>query len=637
MSDPRTRTAALVLALVAALFTWWGWKQGAYFGSIFYPGALAVFLLLALLLAMAPFGVRFTGPARVALVALVALSVWALLSAFWSPIPASAVEYAWHGFLYLAVFLLGTWTTYLLRGRMAAALLPLAFAGAAIGVGATAVLANGTDITWYLHSDATLRFPIGYRNADAAFFMICLWPLLALVASDWDWRLRALLVPAGTILVELTFLSQSRGSLPAVVLAGLVFLFASRDRLRATAAVALVLVPALPALPTLLEVYRHGAADEAALSLLSDSAGVIAVTAMLSLLAAIVAFGAAEPRIRLAATTRASLSRGLALTALLATLVGGFFFVSRHGGPVGFVDQRVDEFTSVGYPDLSGQGIRYGANVGSNRHDFWRVAIDQGAEQPLFGGGGGSFQLAYLEHRRSDETPEDPHSLEALMFSELGLPGLALLIVFVVGVTLAALRARRLGPAAAVLVAGALAAATQWLAQSSYDWLWNYPGVTAPAFFLLGAAIAPGLLDPGARHAGRLRVGAALALVAVALLGAPLYLSSRYVERGYDEIRRDPAVAIADFESAANLNPLDAEPLLYKGTVEARLGETEAALASLGEALDREPDAFLPHYLIARLLQESDPAAAEAELRRAEELNPRDKAVAALRRELVGG
>lgn len=623
-----------MLALVAVLFTWWGWKQGAYFGSVFYPGALATFLLLALLLAMAPFAVRFTGPARVALLALLGLAVLGLASALWSPLPAAAVEDAWHGFLFLALFVVGVWTTHLLRARMAMALVPVAVAGAAIAVATVAVLANGSDVAWYLHSDATLRFPIGYRNADAAFFLICLWPLLALVSGGWDWRLRSLLVGLGTVLVELTFLSQSRGSVPAALLAGVLFVWLSRDRLRAAAAIALVAVPVLPALPSLLDVYRHGEADAVALSLLGEAAQAIWLTALLSLALAALAFGFLGPRLRLEAGAREALSRGLALLALLAALGGGAIFVARHGGPLDFVDQRVDEFGRIGYPDLHGQGIRYGANVGSNRHDFWRVAIDEGREKPLLGGGGGSFKVTYLQDRRSDETPEDPHSVEALMLAELGLPGLALLVAFVVAAAMAALRSRRLGPAAAALVAGALAAAAQWLTQASYDWLWNYPGVTAPVMFMLGAAAAPALLDPAARYRGGLRMGVAVGILIVALISAPLYLSARYVRRGYGEAKADPRLAIADFQSAARLNPLDAEPLLAKGTVEAHLGERQAALASLRDAVQREPDGYLPRYLIAAYLAASDPAAARVELARARALNPSDRAIAALERRL---
>jgi O-antigen ligase len=638
MSDPRTRIAALLLAAVSGLLIWWGWKQGAYFGGVFYPGALLAFLLLAMVLVLVPFDGRIRGPALVALAALTALAAWMLLSAVWSPRPAAAVADAWHGFLYAALFALGLWVVNLLRARMALALTPVAIAVAVLGVATAVVLATGADVTWYLHEDATLRFPIGYRNANAAFWMIGLWALLPLITeSGWRWELRALLAGAGTLLVELTVLSQSRASIPAIALAGLVFLALSRNRLRATVALVLVFLPALPALPTLLDVYHYGNAAPGVVPLLRDAARAIAATAALSVVVGALALGWVGPRLRLGPRTASRIGRVLAIAAALTVVAVGSVFVARHGGPVGFVDQRIEEFGRIGYPDLRGQGIRYGVNVGSNRGDFWRVAAREGLDRPLLGGGAGSFEVAYLERRRSDNAPEDPHSVEALMLSELGFPGLLLLATFLVGAVLAGLRSRRLGPGAAALVAGSLAVAAQWLVQTSVDWIWNYPGVTAPAIFLLGAAAAPALLDPGAARARRIRALGAAALAALALLAVPLYLSGRYVQRARGEEGSEPRTAIADFGRAADLDPLAAEPLLAKAAIQSRLGERGPALATLREAADREPRNYAVQLLVAAELRGSDPAAAREAIRRARQLNPDDPTVKAVWRRLAAG
>ena len=635
MTDPRIRIAALLLVAVTTLIGWWAWKQGAYFGPVFYPGAFVVFGLLAMVVALAPLAARLRGPARVALLALVALAAWMLLSALWSPTPAAAVKYAEHIFLYAAVFGLGIWITNLLAARMLLALTPLAIAGTLVAIATVIVLATGADVTWYLHEDATLRFPIGYRNANAAFFMICLWSVLALaVETDWRWELRALAIGAGTILIELTFLAQSRGSVPGVALALLVYLILTSNRLRAAVMLGLMVLPALLAIPTLLDVYRHGSADAAVIPLLRSSAKAIGITGVVSLLVSSLALGGIAPRLWLRERTISSIGRIAAVTALLVVLIGGSLFVSRHGGPVGFVDQRVKEFNRVGYPGLHGQGIRYGANVGSNRHDFWRVAIDEGNDHPLLGGGGGAFQVVYLEHRLSDEGPEDPHSMEALMFSELGFPGLALLLAFLLSAALAAWKSKRLGPRAAGLVAGCLAGAAQWFVQGSFDWLWNYPGITAPAIFLLGVAAAPALLDPFASRSGRWRRPAVVALAVLALVTVPLFLSDRYAQRAYDESTADPHAAISDFERAAKLDPLDAGPLLSKGSVELKLGEAPAALKTFREAVDREPDNYAAQYYLASGLAESDADAARVAADKAHQLNPQDPGITALQRRL---
>jgi hypothetical protein len=425
-------------------------------------------------------------------------------------------------------------------------------------------------------------------------------------------------------LVELTILCQSRGSMPAVALAGVAFLLVSRNRLRTAICIALAAVPAALAAPVLLDVYGHGHADPAVVPLLRDAARAIAATCLASLLLAAVCFGAVEPRLRVGERTSAAIGRVAAIGTILVAVVFAAGFVARHGGPIEFADQRVREFNTVGYPDLRSQGIRYGANIGSNRRDFWRAAADEGSARPLAGGGAGSFEVAYLRRRdpRSDDSPEDPHSLEALMFSELGFPGLALACVFLTCCALAALRSRKLGPAAATVAAGAIGAGAQWLTQASYDWIWNYPGVTAPVMFLLGAAAAPALLDPGAAPRRALRRGGAALLVLLALLAVPLTFSARYLQRAYGETADSPRQAAADLDRAADLNPLDADPLLVKASVELRLGEREAALADLRATLEREPDNFEANLLLARLLAETDPAAAREALREARELNP---------------
>jgi hypothetical protein len=315
-------------------------------------------------------------------------------------------------------------------------------------------------------------------------------------------------------------------------------------------------------------------------------------------------------------------------------LVGGTVFVAKRGGPIKFVDQRASEFSRVGYPDLRAQGTRFGANVGSNRHDFWRVALDQGRDHVLIGGGAGSFAPAYLRRRKSDETPRDPHSVEMLMLSELGLVGLLLFGTFIVASGIAGVRSRKLGPGAAALVAGSLGAASYWLVHASYDWFWHYPAVTAPVMFLLGAAAAPPLLDRAAARGSRVR-WAGVAVVAVALFAAiPLFFSQRYASRAYGEYPSNAAAALSDLDRAADLNPYDPEPLLAKGVIESRLGRNAAAVSAFRQAIDRQPDAYAGHFFLARVLARTDLVAARAEARAALRLNPLDLQTRALARSL---
>ena len=337
----RMLVALPVLVALTALFIWWGWRQGAYFDQVFYPGAIGVYVLLALVLWLAP-PLRASGlPARIAFLSLFLLAGWTLLSIVWTPAPAVAVAGAQRAFLYVALFALGGWLVRFPGERPLPALAPVAL-GALVGVATVITLAGGTDIDAYVHGDATLRFPIGYRNANAAFWLLCAWPLLAL-ATDIEvrWWLRSFAVGSATMLIELGVLAQSRGSLPAVAVALLVYLIVSPRRLRAAAVIALAALPVLPALPTLLDVFQHGEADATTLELLGDSAGAIALTSALSVALSAVVLWGIHPRLRLGPKRVRQLSWVTGILAVIAVAIAGSAFVSRHGGPVGFLDQRV--------------------------------------------------------------------------------------------------------------------------------------------------------------------------------------------------------------------------------------------------------------------------------------------------------
>jgi O-antigen ligase len=613
---------ALLFALIAALFSWWGLDAGAYFGVVFYPGEIGVLALLALLALSVPLRARLGGAPALALACLLALAAWVLLSILWTPTPEVAVADTHRLLLYAALFALGIWVVTLLGERRELALAPVAAAGVLVGVVTLITIGHGTDVTRYLHDDGTLRFPIGYRNANAAFWLICAWPLLALaVRGRLPWLLRAAMVGATTMLLELTVLSQSRGSLPAAALALVILIGLSRRGLKVALFVALAAIPMIPAIPTLLDVFQRGSDNAGAIPLLHDSAGAIAISSLASVGLAALYLGLVEPRVSVGERTVSVLSRVAAVVAVLAVLVGGAAFVSSHGGPTGFVNQRVEELRE-GTPDLRQQGTRYGVNIGSNRGDIWRVALDEWESNPVRGGGAGSWQVEYLREKDNPTTPHDPHSVEMLMLSEFGLPGILLFAAFVVAAAVAAVRSRRLGPGAVVLVAGGLAGAAQWLIQASYDWLLFYPGVTAPAIFLLGATAAPALaaVPERTRRVSKL---AAVALIAVVGLAAgALFLSARYTDRGEGEWQGDLAGAYDDLDRAASLDPFAVDPLLSKGAIAREAGDEGTAVDSFREASHREPENFPAHYLLGLTLLESKPAIAERELRTARRLQP---------------
>lgn len=616
-----SRAALLPLVLVGGVVVWWGWKAGAYFDVVFLPGAMALMALGAALAALAPWPGRLGGAARVALFSLIALAAWTLASALWSPTEAVAISDAQRVLTYALAFGLGAWLCLLLGRRMLLAAAPVAAGGAIVAVATLIALWVGDNAVEFFEEDATLRYPLGYRNAEAAFFLIAAWPMLALAAArQVDWRARAALLGAATLAIELAILSQSRAALFAAIVGAAALIAAHPAHLRMVGYLCLASLPAVLALPWLLDVYQaDGGQTEASLDPLRTACAAMAVSSLAS-----VVIGALVARTDPVLSPPAHRVVGRVLLGVVAVgaLAGVLALARADGGPTGFVSDHVDQLTQ-GTPSGEGEQSRFGLDLRSDRGELWRVAIDEFEADPIAGLGAGGFRAAYLLDRRAiDVQPEDPHGVELLMASELGVPGLALFAAFAIAALVAILRARRLGPAAGALAAAGLAAGAYWLVQASVDWFWNYPGITLPVAFLLGTAAAPALLRPPAPP----RRGRRVALAAACLLAAgsfiPFYLSERLTKDALQGGSDDLTETYEDLERAADLNPWSDRPLIAEAVIAERAGEPQRALAALSAAQERTPTEWTLYFLEARVLEPIDPAAARRAIIRARELNP---------------
>src|SRR3954451_24867997 len=273
--------AAIPLVLVGVILTWWGWKSGGYFEVTYLPGTMLLLLALGLLLIGAPWPGRLRGAALISLLGLIGLAAWTLISAIWSPTPDIAIGDTQRAVAYVVAFVLGIWAALLLGRRSMLALLPIAVAGALVGIASLIALWTGTDSLSFFETDATLRYPIGYRNAEAAFFLMALLPAIALAASkDLDWRIRGATIGAASLMLELAILAESRGSVFAVLLGVAVLIAVHPDRLRILAWLGLATLPALVALPWLLDVFRSdGGNSPATIPPLHHACVAIAITA----------------------------------------------------------------------------------------------------------------------------------------------------------------------------------------------------------------------------------------------------------------------------------------------------------------------------------------------------------------------
>jgi O-antigen ligase/polysaccharide polymerase Wzy-like membrane protein len=600
-------------------------------------GVAAAFLLFAPALG------ALRGAALVSLVSLVGLAVWTLISGLWSPVPAVAFSDSQRVVAYIAAFVIGAWSCLLLGRRLLLSLSPLAVAGSVVALISLIVLWTGTNSRDFFETDATLRYPIGYRNAEAAFFLMALLPAIVLCASrELPWQVRGVLLGFSTLMIELAILAQSRASMFGAIIAVAVLIGVHPERLRVFGWLTLAAIPALIVLPWLLDPFQLDAGRSAAeIPPLHRACVAMAITSTLSLAVGMLGarFGSGY---ELPDRVRWGVGRALLGAVALVILVGLVALFRSDGGPAGFVDQRVGQLTA-GTPDLASQGSRFGLNVSSDRGEFWRVALDDFDRHPLDGDGAGGFRASYLLHGEMGVQPEDPHSIEMLMLSELGIPGALLMLAFVGGGAVAIVRSRRLGREEAILAAAALSVGSYWFAHASVDWFWSYAAITLPAPFLIGAAAAPALRRAAASEpadrGGRtpLRMGLAVAAIVLALTMVPFFFAEGDTDHAIRTWRTDLSGAYRDLDNAADLNPWSSRALEAKADIAIATGNREVALSATDQAIKRTPDDWIPYFQRAQAQRMADPADAARAIARARQLSPHDPQLVALAKKVGVG
>ncbi len=625
--DTQGVSAGVALGLLGVVFSWWAVKEGAYFGTVLLPGLMLLTAGLAILLRSAPWRgmLSLSRPVTLALTGILGLAAWSALSALWSPSPDVALADAQRIAGYGLCFGLGLWLCNLLGPRMHLAMAPVAIAAGVAGLVAVGAMLMGNEIVSYLEGDGTLQHPLGYRNANAAFFMVAVWPALGLArARDLGPVWRAAALGVATLAIEMALFSQSRGAvLAAAVALGLYFVL-SKDRARAAAWLGLAVVPALVVLPALTDLYSaaNNGSLEAAIPQMR-AAGRAALAGLALAVAAGLIATRLDARFSIAPEREARADRVVGMALLAGLAAGALAFVVLVGNPVDFIEQRVEQFRTEGSPGFEGEASRFTFDTGTERLDLWEVALDETGSDPLFGTGAGGFQYSYTLNRQNpNQNARDAHSVELEVLSELGLPGLALLGVGFGAAVVGARRSRRLGPGPAALSAAALTSAGYWLAHSSIDWFWTYPVVTGPVLMLLGAACAPGILAPRQRRgAGRRWTFVAVVVFAATLI--PPFLSERYTNHASDSWRLDPARAYADLDRARTLNPLSEEPWLVEGAIAREAGVGGRAIEAFRGATSERPAEWAAHYFLAlAYLDEGDRASARRALDVALGLNP---------------
>lgn len=601
------------------------------------PLAFGLLALVALTAVMLRDGLRAVpAPVLAALGGLAAVCAWTYLSILWADDAGAAWEGANRTLLYLLLAaLFGLWrqtprTAGVLLGVWAAGMVALAAVVALRLLGAD-------DLGAWFNGDRLVE-PAGYANAAAATWLLAVWPCVALAAAPRvPTAARALLAGGAVLLVDLALLSLSRGAVLALPVVAFLLVALAPGRLRHLAVLAAAGAGVAASAPVVLDAgpaLRVGAGEQAAVDAAVRAALAAAVAVALAVAAGIALGRRARRDAWLGPDTAARARTIWARTAAAGAVVALVAVLVAAGNPVSRAADAWDSFQGS-YETARGAGESRLGELGSNRSDFYRVALDAFADAPVLGVGADNYQAAYLRRGRARETPRYAHSWALGTLAQLGVVGLLLVAAWLGAAGWAAARALR-GPGAAVAT-GAAFAFMFFLVHGAGDWLWEFPSVALPAFALLGLALAlvpPGPRGPAPRWVGTAAASAVVALCAVAALS---YWAPWEAERETAAAGRgwpaDPLRAYERIDRAARLNPLSAGPYLTGGTIAIRRKTLGVADRYFAAALARNPaSAYATLQRGAIASARGDDARALALLRRAAQLDGRDDiAAAALR------
>jgi O-antigen ligase len=460
------RLALLAGPVALAFFT------GGYFPEAQAWAGLAVWALVALSLVLSA-GRRPGGRAFwLAAGGLALLAGWTLLSITWAPIAGNA----YHAGQLVMVYLGALLAAMLLLGGSGIRrwVEPALAAGAVIVIGyglSGRLLPGALHFAHSLSALGRLEQPLTYWNAMGELAALG-FVLAAGVAGDRTrpgW-LRLAAAAAVAPLGMGLYVSFSRGALFACAagLIALVVIVRRRELLWAVVrAICFGGLAAVAAAP-----FRSVTALTGSVSTQERDGAIVLGLLVLITVAAGLAQYVFERR-EAGGELRLPRRSPLIATAVIVAGLGLAIVVGAH------------ETSGRAAPRLSGGAARL-ASLRSDRYDYWSVALRAFGTEPFHGVGAGGWSVYWLRWRSIPEGAQDAHSLELQTLAELGVVGLALLLVFLTGVALGAARALR----TAAPPAAAVAALITYLVHSPLDWDWQMPAVTLIAVVLAGKVLA---------------------------------------------------------------------------------------------------------------------------------------------------
>lgn len=459
-----------------------------------------------------------------------------------------------------------------------------------------------------------LSYPLDYWNGVACWAAMAAAIGLVLSANSSKAAVRAASLATLPVSVLAVFLTYSRFGIAAIVVAAIASVAVSRHRW--TAAANGLVAAAGSGLAILV---THGQNEIAHATGNAGAASVILVL----LAAAVLCAGAA------AATFAAGLDRvrmdvKAARVALVASAIGLLLAAGALHRPL----NRVwDHFKNDKPPSAANATGRL-TTLGGTRYQVWTTAVDAFKSEPWRGIGPGAFEFYWDRHGKGQEFARDAHSLYIEEGAELGIPGVLALLIALGGLLWAAIQARLRWRRRRELAAGSalIAAFVVFLAYAGIDWMWELGAVGTLAIGGIAVAGAGGL-ERAERW--RLNSWARTAMVVAALLAGavqvPGLVSTERTRASASALARGDAGRAKQLaDQAITAEDWAASPYAARALASESLGDLPGARRDAQQAIDREPDNWRNHLLLARIEAErGDRQAALTQLAATRRLWPR--------------
>lgn len=648
MVQARRVSSAALLLLPAGLVLYFAFNSGGFYPDP--PAYVAVLLCIVLLVRLAMSATPFAGLSWqfiLAASALTAFSLFTLASGLWSHAPGLArVEFDLPLVYLLAMVLFGSMG----RTRTRLRWMFRALAAASLIVCGCGLITRLLPHVWPISPEIAndrLSFPVTYWNALgllATFGVVLCFHLSSDLREPRT--VRVLAAAAVPLLVTTLYFTFSRGAIAVCILGLVVYLLIGRPR---------GLLSSLTAVAPTTVVALKFAYDANLLATPSPiTAGAVAQGRHVAVAVGASVVAAAMVRVALAASLDLRLLR-MSLQRHLRALRGRSAWVPVAAAALiaivalrGTIAHQYHRFVSPTPTNLKDFRARLTDPANNGRIYTWRVAWHQFQVAPVAGHGAGTYANTWAQYRPVAFPVEDAHSLYLETLDELGVGGLALLLIAIVTV-LARVAARARGSGRS-LYAAVLAVLLAWTLHAGVDWDWEMPVVTLVFFSLGGLALGRRLKtaavgtssevahDPSRQEADdslqvpRMRLrGPVLARVAVGLALIPLGVLPAYVwlsQRRLDDANYAFSLGDCRGASLSALSSISilgdrAEPYEVLSYCDSRLGDNTAALAAIDKAVSLDSHNWNYRYDKALMLAAAghDPRSA---VNRALSLNPRE-------------